>query len=235
MQRKSSTIWAKAFGLTTSHRFEGARLAESSRASARLLNLGGGNGSNSQRTDLELEIASHLAEANSIRNTPHPRHLIPGRPASKDPDLQAATAMVEKVYLTSLPWIRQQPVTMPDLETADGGPEMMKSVVDAVEASAAMLEGASGPNVAQDTITLDDSPWERDSILDAGRSFERFEQLVAAVRELQVVFLAPNRDQAHPNAIRSVRRPLRLSAGHLLTNDYLVHDRSSWTSTRGIP
>jgi hypothetical protein len=78
---------------------------------------------------------------------------------------------------------------MPDLETADPGPDMIKPVVDAVDASAAMIEGVSGSNVAQNALMGDDSPRERDSILDAGRSSEHFEQLLAAVRELQVVVL----------------------------------------------
>ena len=43
------------------------------------------------------------------------------------------------------------------------------------------------PNAAQDALTVGDSPGERDSIVDAGRSFGHFEQLLAAVRELQVV------------------------------------------------
>jgi hypothetical protein len=98
-----------------------------------------------------------------------------------------ATAMVEKVYVTSLPWIRQQAATMPDLETADRGPAMIKPVVDAVEASAAMMEGVSGPDVAHDSLTVDDFPRGRDSTVDAGRSFGQFEHLLAAVRELQVV------------------------------------------------
>ena len=46
------------------------------------------------------------------------------------------------------------------------------------------MKGVSGPNFAQDALTVGDSPRERDSIVDAGRSFG---QLLAAVRELQVV------------------------------------------------
>jgi hypothetical protein len=164
------------------------KLAESLRAIARLLNLGGGNGSTSQRTDLELEIASHLSEANGFQEHAAFETLIPGRPASKGPDLEAATAMVEKVYVTSLPWIRQQAATTPDLETADRGfPDMTKPLVDAVEASAAMMEGVPGPRLAKNALAVERSPWERNSIVDAGRSFERFEQLLVAVRELQAV------------------------------------------------
>jgi hypothetical protein len=104
-----------------------------------------------------------------------------------------AASVVENVYVVSLPWIRQQAATMPDLEIADRGPDMIKPVVDVVEASAAMMERVSGPNVVQDALKLDDSPLERDSIV-AGRSFLHFEQLLAAVGELQVVVFGAERD-----------------------------------------
>jgi len=162
------------------------KLAACLRAIARLLNARGGNESNPKREGIELEIASHLAEANAYQEQAAFEALIHGPPASEGPDLETATAMVEKVYVTSLPWIRQQAATM-DLETTDRGPDMIKPVLDEVEASAAMMEGVSGPNVAQDALTVDDSRRERDSIFDVGRSFGHFEQLLAAVRELQVV------------------------------------------------
>jgi hypothetical protein len=69
-----------------------------------------------------------LAEANAYQENAAFEALIHGSPSSKGTDLETATAMVEKVYATSLPWIRQQP----DLETADRGPDMIKPVVDAV-------------------------------------------------------------------------------------------------------
>jgi uncharacterized membrane protein YccC len=43
------------------------KLAASLRAIARLLNIRGGNESNSEREGFELEIASHLAEANAYQ------------------------------------------------------------------------------------------------------------------------------------------------------------------------
>ena len=73
------------------------KLAASLRAIARLLNLGGGNGSTSQRTDLELEIASRLSEANGYQEHAAFETLIPGSRGFKGLDLEAATAMVEKV------------------------------------------------------------------------------------------------------------------------------------------
>ena len=164
------------------------KLAESLRAIARLLNLGGANEPNSQRTTLELEIASHLAEANTCQEHAAFEALILGRPASTGPALETAAARVEKVYLTSLAWIRQQAATTPDLETADRGlPELIRPLVDAMAASAAMMEGVPGPKVAQDASTVEGSPRKRNSLVDVGHSFGRFEQLRAAVRELLVV------------------------------------------------
>jgi hypothetical protein len=86
--------------------------------------------------------------------------------------------------VASLPWIREQAATAPaaDRETSSRVPEMVKPVVDAVEASAALIEGSSGRNIAQNELLVDE--WERVSDSDAGRSSERFEELVAAVKEL---------------------------------------------------
>jgi hypothetical protein len=82
---------------------------------------------------------------------------------------------------------------MPDPETTVREPDMVKPLVDAVETSAAILEGVCGPNVDQGALTVDESLRERDSIIDDDSSLEHFEQLVAAVRELRVVVSAPLR------------------------------------------
>jgi multidrug resistance protein MdtO len=169
------------------------KLAASLRATARLLNICGGNESNSEREGFELEIASHLAEANAYQRHAGLEALIHGPPVSEGPDLETATSVVESVYVASLPWIRQQAATMPDPETTVREPDMVKPLVDAVETSAAILEGVCGPNVDQGALTVDESLRERDSIIDDDSSLEHFEQLVAAVRELRVVVSAPLR------------------------------------------
>ena len=64
--------------------------------------------SRTQNGGFELEIASHLAEANAYQENAAFEALIHGSPSSKGTDLETATAMVEKVYVTSLPWIRAQ-------------------------------------------------------------------------------------------------------------------------------
>ena len=151
------------------------KLAASLRAIARLLNIRGGNESNSERDGFELEIASHLAEANAYQEHAGFEALIHGPPASEGPDLETATSVVESVYVASLPWIRQQAATMPDLETTVRELDMVKPLVDAVEASAAILEGVCGPNVDQGALTVDESLRERDSIIDGDSSLEHFE------------------------------------------------------------
>jgi multidrug resistance protein MdtO len=166
--------------------FARQKLAASLRAVARLLNIRGGSESNPQRENLELEIASRLAEANVYQEQATLEALIHGAAAAKGVDLENAAAAAEEVYWASLPWIREQAATAPaaDRQTAGRAPEMVKPLVDAVEAGAAMIEGSSGSNIAQGELSVDDR--ERDLVSDAGRRFDTFEQLTAAVKELQV-------------------------------------------------
>ena len=49
---------------------------------------------------------------------------------------------------------------------------MIKPVVDAAEASAAVIKGVSGPNFAQDALTVGDSPGQEIREVDAGRSLD---------------------------------------------------------------
>jgi hypothetical protein len=68
--------------------------------------------------------------------------------------------------------------------------------VNAVEATAATIENPSDPSIAQSGLTVDDSRWESGLAVDAGRSFECFEQLVDAVKELQIVVSTPFRGRS---------------------------------------
>jgi multidrug resistance protein MdtO len=165
------------------------KLAASLRAVARLLNIRGGRESNPQRENLELEIASRLAEANVYQEQATLEALIHGAAAAKGVDLENAAASAEEVYLASLPWIREQAATAPaaDRQTAGRASEMVKPVAEAVETSAAMIEGSSVSNITQAELAIKNALLEKDSVSDAGRSQESFEQLVAAVKELQVV------------------------------------------------
>jgi multidrug resistance protein MdtO len=162
------------------------KLAASLQAIARLLKIRGGSESNPKREGLELEIASHLAEANASQEQAAFEALIHGPPTTRGLDLETATAAVEEVYLACLPWIRQQTVAVPGRGTADREADKFKPLVDAVEASAALVEGSSGSSITQDE--LGDFLGEGNSVGNAGNSSA---ELVAAVEGLQVVVWAP--------------------------------------------
>ena len=75
---------------------------------------------------------------------------------------------------------------MSDLGTAGCETDMVKPLVAAVEASAAIVEGSSVPSITEGELTVGNFLDERDSVSNGGGS-ESFEQLVTAVKELQVV------------------------------------------------
>jgi multidrug resistance protein MdtO len=186
------------------------KLAACLRAFARLLSVRGGSESNPERERLELEVASRLAEANASQEQAAFEEVI-NRPATVNGlDLEKATVAVEEIYVASLPWIRKQSVLLSaaDQQTtpptrgrsevrpyrsdviAGNPPAMVKPLVDAVETSAAIIEGSSSPIVDHGTLPLGDSVSERLSADDAGRDSQSLEQLVAAVKELQGVVSA---------------------------------------------
>ena len=169
------------------------KLAACMRAVARLLKIRDGSESNLQRERLELEIASHLAEANAYHEQAAFEALIHGSVATRNLDVEKVAAAVEEAYAACLPWVREEAAieSAADREAASCAQDRVKSLVDAVEASAAVTEGSPGSNMAQAELTVDDPVLERDSVNDAGRSFESFEELAAAVKELQVVVSTP--------------------------------------------
>src|SRR5258707_191666 len=182
------------------------RLTACLRAVARLLSVRGGSESNPERERLELEVASRLAEANASQEQAAFEEVI-NRPATVNGlDLEKATVAVEEIYVASLPWIREQSVLLSAADQqitpltrgrsevrpyrsdviAGNPPAMVKPLVDAVETSAAIIEGSSSPT----TLAVDDSVSERPLAGDAGSGSQSLEQLVAAVKELQSVVSA---------------------------------------------
>jgi hypothetical protein len=157
-----------------------------------------------------LEVASRLAEANASQKQAAFEEVISGPATINGLDLEKATVAVEEIYVASLPWIRKQSVllsaadqqTTPPTrgrsevrpyrsEVISGNPSaMVKPLVDAVETSAAIIEGSSSPIVDQGTLPVDDSVSERPSAGDAGRGSQSLQQLGAAVKELQGVISA---------------------------------------------
>jgi len=88
------------------------RLAACMRAIARLLRLGGANKgsqkSSAEREQLELEIATRLAEANSFSKQAGFEDLMYGSTGVERSKLDAAIAATERIYVCSLPWLREQ-------------------------------------------------------------------------------------------------------------------------------
>jgi len=163
------------------------KLAECLRSIARLLSLDGSPDSKSQRPKLELEIASHLGEANAYEEQASFEALLYRKKERNGVDLKEMTSVTEEVYAASLPWIREQaePVSAALVEPANRTQEIVKPLTDALEASAATIEGSLGPQTSGDALTLDESFSERDVVRDASRRWHSFEQLAVAVRELR--------------------------------------------------
>jgi hypothetical protein len=161
------------------------KLAGCLRSMARLLGLERTPDSKAQRQQLELEISSRLSEANAYEEQAAFETLLYGTDGTEGMDLNDVTSAIEEVYAASLPWVREQVSTeAPDQETNSRAPDTVKPLVAAVEASAAIVEGSSGPSITEGE--LGDFLDERDSVSSGGGS-ESYEQLVAAVKELQVV------------------------------------------------
>jgi multidrug resistance protein MdtO len=163
------------------------KLAGSLRSMARLFGLERTPDSRAQRQQLELEISSRLSEANAYEEQAAFETLLYGTDGTEGMDLNDATSAIEEVYAASLPWVREQASTeAPDQETNSRLSDTVKPLVAAVEASAAIVEGSSGPSITEGKLTVGNSLDERDSLSNGGDS-ESYEQLVAAVKELQVV------------------------------------------------
>jgi multidrug resistance protein MdtO len=163
------------------------KLAGCLRSIARLLSLDGSPDSTPQRQQLEMEIASHLSEANTFEEQAAFEALLYGKEERNGADLKDVTSVAEELYTASLPWIREQAATVSgvDRETGNRAQEVVPPLVDSVEASAAMIEGSYHLQTSQDALTVDESLSQREAVSDAGRHFQSFEQLAAAVRELR--------------------------------------------------
>jgi multidrug resistance protein MdtO len=161
------------------------KLAGCLRSMARLLGLERTPDSKAQRQQLELEISSRLSEANAYEEQAAFETLLYGTDGTDGTELNDVTSAIEEVYAASLPWVREQASTeAPDQETNSRAPDTVNPLVAAVEASAAIIEGSSGPSITEGELGnfLD----EKD-LLSNGNGSESYEQLVTAVKELQVV------------------------------------------------
>lgn len=166
------------------------RLAACLRAIAQLLRVGrtnvGSQNSNSQREQLELEIASRLSEANSYEEQAAFEELIHGSISTRGPKLGDAIAATEEIYVCSLPWIREQrsgQTTQEGLES-ESKPELAERLPNAVEACADRLEQHQRQIADQDQTPIDHL-LETDS--GTSKNADRLEELLSAVVELQVL------------------------------------------------
>ena len=170
------------------------KLAACLRAVARLLSVRGGSELNPERERLELEVTSRLAEANASQEQAAFEALIHGPETTNRLDLEKAVAAVEEIYVASLPLVRQQGSILSGVGqevTASRAPEMVRPLTDALETSAAVIEGTSSPTVSQGALPTDSSVSETPSSGDAVRGSEALQQFAAAVKELQVIISAP--------------------------------------------
>jgi multidrug resistance protein MdtO len=124
------------------------RLAACLRTIARLLHLGRADtdsqSSNSQREQLELEIASHLAEANSYEEQVVFEALLYGSESIEVSRLEETSAGVEDIYIACLPWLRERttiPLTSEGIETTKNSERLISDIDKAVQDSASAIEG----------------------------------------------------------------------------------------------
>ena len=164
------------------------KLAAGLRSIARLLSLDRSPGSSPQRQQLELEIASRLSEANTFEEQAAFEALLHGKEEGNGADLKDVSSMTEEIYAASLPWLREQAVAASagHGETAGRAEEIVRPLVDSVEASAAMIEGSYGTPASQKALSVDESLSETESLNDGGPRSQSFELLAAAVRELRL-------------------------------------------------
>jgi multidrug resistance protein MdtO len=165
------------------------RLAACLRTIARLLHVGrGNNGSknrNSQREQLELEIASRLSEANSYEDQAAFEELISGSIPGDRPKLEQVIAATEEIYVCSLPWIREP--GSGQKTPGDGEP---KSISELAERLPNVVEACADRIDQHHRRIADETPME--SLIEKSDSASTqnggsVQELVGAVTELQAL------------------------------------------------
>jgi multidrug resistance protein MdtO len=187
-----AVIWPESADLSARE-----RLAAGLRTIAQLLRVGrthdGSQNSNSQREQLELEIASRLSEANSYEEQAAFEELIHGSIATERPKLENAIAATEEIYVCSLPWVREQRSgqTIQEDGQSKSTPEFAERLPNAVETCADRIDQRQRQIADQDQTPIDYLIEKTDS--DAGKKAGSLEELLSAVVELQVLVSARER------------------------------------------
>jgi multidrug resistance protein MdtO len=191
-------IWPESADLSARE-----RLAACLRTIARLLRVGRGkNGSqngNSQREQLELEIASRLSEANSYQEQAAFEELISGSIGTKKPKLDEAISATEQIYVCSLPWIREQrsDQTVREGMKSKTTTEIAERLANATEACADRIDPHPRQIADQDETPIDYLIEKSD--LGGAKNSDSLEELLSAVTELQVL-VSPRESQTNENA-----------------------------------
>jgi multidrug resistance protein MdtO len=169
------------------------RLAACMRTIARLLHLGGAGGdsgeSGAEIEKLELETASRLAEANSYSDQVGFEELIYGSARGERSHLDAAIAATERIYVTTLPWLREQ---ISDRTVQDGGlhattPESSGRLADALETCADWISSPHRQIASPNEKPIDDLGESSDGAGSAGH----LEGLASSITELQLLLASP--------------------------------------------
>jgi multidrug resistance protein MdtO len=171
------------------------RLAACMRTIARLLHLGGAGGgsgeSGAEIEELELDIASRLAEANSYSDQVGFEELIYGSARSERSQLDAAIAATERIYVTTLPWLREQ---ISGRTVQDGGlhattPESSGRLADALETCADWISPPHRQIASPNEKPIDDLG--ESSGVAGGESAGHLEGLASSITELQLLVASP--------------------------------------------
>jgi multidrug resistance protein MdtO len=168
------------------------RLAASMRAIARLLRLGGASDgsqeSSAEREQLELEIATQLAEANSCSEQVGFEELIYGSTGGEQSKLDAAIAATERIFVFSLPWLREQisSRTLPDGRALKTKPEIAERLADAMETYADRISPPHRQIAGPSKTSIDHLVENMDPALTGGESAGSLAGLVGVISELQV-------------------------------------------------
>jgi hypothetical protein len=172
------------------------RLATCMRAIARLLHLGGGGDgsreSSAESEQLELEIGSQLAEANSYSDQVGFEELIYGSARGERSQLDAAIAATERIYVCTLPWLREQisgRTVQDGVSVAATAPELARRLAGAMETCANWISPPHRQIASQNETPIDDLV-ENSDVAGSERAVG-FEGLASAIGELQLL-LSPS-------------------------------------------
>jgi multidrug resistance protein MdtO len=167
------------------------KLAGCLRSIAQLLSLDRSPEAKLQRSGLELEIASRLSEANSYEEQADFEALLYGAGTGNGADLKDVTSAIEEIYATSLPWVRDAETAPTDgQETWLPQGAKLNPLVTAMEAGAEAIQADSSEQTAQVVLTPENAVSVTASASRDGQPVESFQELAAAVGELQVVISA---------------------------------------------